>query len=119
MHYYHNYDINYAGVLNPIQAIEKIPNDEMAMYTWNPPFSLNLTMIDPDITYCVSVYDVTCINQKDLISENCDIINPNYTIPLGILNSTNLFEIVVLPKINSPNALNRTVTIPTAYKGKL
>ena len=45
--------------------------------SWEPPFSLNLTTADPDIAYCVDVYNVTDIDGRfsPLIS-NCDVNTP-------------------------------------------
>ena len=106
----------HSGVLSPIQSIQKIRHDQTSDYEWIAPFSLNLTGIDPDIVYCVSVYDVTCQNHRVSVDKDCSVISPMYTTTWGNLNSVRRFEIVVLPKLNSINALNGTTS--TTYRGK-
>ena len=45
--------------------------------TWEPPFSLDLTGIDPDIVYCVEVYNITC-GVDDLVAGDCNVTEPRY-----------------------------------------
>ena len=38
---------------------------------WQPPFSLNLTTAEPDIVYCVDVFDIT--DERDHLISNCSV----------------------------------------------
>ena len=44
--------------------------------TWEAPFSLNLTGVDPDIVYCVEVYNITC-GVDDLVVGDCGVTEPH------------------------------------------
>ena len=105
-----------GATLNPIQSIRKIAYDTYSVYEWNVPFSLDLTGIDPDIVYCVTVYEIICLNLLRLKDNNCNISYPNYTTPFGKLNSAKRFEITVSPKLNSVTVLN--TTMPIKYEGQ-
>ncbi len=56
-----------------------IPLDSFISLTWTPPFSLDIPDIDPDITYCVGVVNLTF---SLVIHSQCDIedIHYNYTV---------------------------------------
>ena len=45
-------------------------NGSFFIIHWDPPFSLNLTGVDPDITYCVDVLNRT---SELMIHSECDI----------------------------------------------
>ena len=45
--------------------------------TWEAPFSLDLTDFDPDIGYCVEVYNITC-GVDDLVVGDCNVTMPRY-----------------------------------------
>ena len=44
---------------------------------WVPPFSLDLTGVDPDIVFCLEVYNITC--GRNLLIRECDVMNTSYT----------------------------------------
>ena len=72
--------------------------------TWVPPFSLNLTNVEPDIVYCVEVYNITC-GRSHLISE-CDVMEISYT--NSALHSGVIYEYTVTPRSNVQGAQNGT-----------
>ena len=72
--------------------------------SWDAPFSLNLTNIEPDIVYCVEVYDITC-GWSHLISE-CDVMETSFT--SGALQSGYIYEYTVTPRSNVAGAQNGT-----------
>ena len=78
--------------------------------TWDPPFSLNLTDIDPDIVYCVEVYNITC-GRRDLIISDCNVIEPSYT--SDALYEGFLYNLIVTPRSNVDSAQNGTSSIIT------
>ena len=51
------------------------------MFEWKPPFSLDLTDIDPDILYCVDIFNTTCGTVKHL-SSDCDVNETQYHVHL-------------------------------------
>ena len=75
----------------------------MSSITWEPPFSLHLTGVDPDIVYCVKVYNITC-GMRDLIISDWNVIEPSYT--SDALYEGFLYNITVTPRSNVHNALN-------------
>ena len=77
----------------------------LSSITWGPPFSLNLTGIDPDIVYCVEVYNITC-GVDDLVVGNCNVTEPRY-VDNG-LQQGHICRIIVTPRSNGRNAQNGT-----------
>ena len=75
-----------------------------AVLSWVPPFSLDLTNADPDIVYCVEVYNITC-GRSHVISE-CDVIETSYT--NDALHSGYIYECTVTPRSNVQGAANGT-----------
>ena len=53
-------------------------NRNGTILSWVPPFSLDLTGIDPDIVYCVEVHNITC-GRRGLIVGDCNVTEPSYT----------------------------------------
>ena len=78
------------------------------MITWEPPFSLNLTDIDPDIVYCVEVYNITC-GERGFILGECSLTDLTYD--YGWLDNTYVYEIGVTPKSNVNGGDNGTRSI--------
>ena len=78
--------------------------------TWDPPPSLNLTDIDPDIAYCVEVYNITC-GMRDLIISDCSVTEPSYT--SDVIMDGYMYEYTITPRSNVPGAWNGTATTAT------
>ena len=74
--------------------------------SWEAPFSLDLTGVDPDIVYFVEVINITC-GRSPLISE-CDIAEPSYT--SNDIMDGYIYEYAVTPKSNMSGAENGTTT---------
>ncbi len=49
--------------------------DSIISLTWTPPFSLDITSVDPDITYCVGVVNST---SSLVIHSQCGITDTQY-----------------------------------------
>ena len=78
--------------------------------TWKAPFSLNLTNADPDIVYCVEVYNITC-GVDDLVVGDCNVIEHSYT--SNDIVGGYIYEYTVTPRSNvegSSNGTSLTVT---------
>ena len=76
-----------------------------AVIVWEAPFSLNLTNIEPDIVYCVEVYNITC-GGRDLLISDCDVMETSYT--SDVLQSGYIYEYTVTPSSNVEGAQNGT-----------
>lgn len=82
-------------------------------FSWNPPRSLDLTNIEPDIAYCVTIHNTTCGRNDSLVSD-CNVLNPYYT--YESINPELLYRIEVIPRSNFERAANGT---PHSVSGKL
>ena len=71
---------------------------------WEAPFSLDLTNVDPDIVYCVEVYNITC--GRSLLISECDVMETSYT--SDALHSEYIYEYTVTPRSNVEGASNGT-----------
>ena len=76
--------------------------------SWTAPFSLDLTNVDPDIAYCVDIYNITC-GRRDLIISDCNVTEPSYSssAPDGYI-----YEYIVTPRSNVEGARNGTPSQP-------
>lgn len=79
---------------------------------WDPPYSLDLTSTDPDIVYCVDVYNHSCANHRIHIISNCSIEDSVY--PYNSPQDIGLLEYVVTPRSNAEGVINGT---PSVLKG--
>ena len=101
-------------VLGPLRAISGVFRDNLAnhvgvSYFWEPPSTLDLTGVEPDIVYCAEVYNITC-GEENLISSDCEIMNPIYPASVGDgLDPSYVYEITVTPRSNIPGAANGSV----------
>ena len=73
--------------------------------TWDPPFSLDLTGVDPDIVYCVEVYNVTC-GVNDLMVCDCNVTGPCFVD--SSLQRGCIYRITITPRSNGQDAQNGT-----------
>ena len=89
----------YSGPLDGIKSLTKVN----ITISWEPPFSLDLTNVDPDIVYCVDVYNITC-GGRDLVSSDCSVTDTNYT----SLSDGYLYEYIVTRRSNVEGAQNGT-----------
>ena len=69
--------------------------------TWDPPFSLNLTSVHPDVIYCVDIYNITCGIAEHLMSD-CNVAEPYYS----FYGEDDIHKFTVTPRSNVPNSRN-------------
>lgn len=86
--------ILHTGRLPAVSNLRRDPSN--SIITWTPPYSLNLTDVEPDITYCVDVYNITC-GKEDSLIHDCTITEPKYS-NLLILQRADLFKIAIVPR---------------------
>ena len=89
------------GPLNMVTEIKK----RSSTITWMPPFSLNLTGIDPNIVYCVEVYNITC-GVDDLVVGDCNVTEPRFLD--NSLQQGYIYRITITPRSNGQEAQNGT-----------
>ena len=91
-----------------LDAVKNIRRN-VSVITWLPPFSLNLTGIDPDIAYCVEIYNISC-GMRDLVTDECSVFEPYYYVESTIiaLNQGFTYETAVTPRNNVDGAKNGT-----------
>ena len=77
-----------------------------SIITWEPPFSLDITGVDPDVVFCVEVYNITC-ERRDLIISDCNVTEPSYTSD-DIAPNGYIYEYTVTPRSNVEGASNGT-----------
>ena len=80
---------------------------EKIILSWVPPFSLDLTTADPDIAYCVDVYNITDGGLVHL-SSICSILSPSYTFTVENPDPKDEFEFTITPRNNMEGARNGT-----------
>ena len=96
---------NTSGTLDAVTSIKR----NLSVITWEPPFSLDITNSDPDIVYCVEVYNITCGSRDSMISD-CNINESSYT-HSSVLNPGYIYEIAVTPRSNVDGAENGMTSV--------
>ena len=72
--------------------------------TWVAPFSLNLTTAEPDIQYCVDVYNIAFKREDNLLQSECNITTTQYLFDVPYPVGTYSFS--VTPRSNIDGSLN-------------
>ena len=108
----------HAGQLGQVTNLRRnfsLGNLEFVVYEWDPPFSLNVTNADPDVAYCVHIYNVTCPMQKRItLLENCTITEPTFLLTKN-LGAEEIYEIEVIARTYLDVAFNENVS--ATYRG--
>ena len=111
---------NYPG---PLPAVADLTVNNIARncsqlnVTWVAPFSLNLTTAEPDIQYCVDVYNVTYEREDNLLQSECNITTTQYLFDIAYHVGTYSFS--VTPRSNIDGSLNGTISIARFSYGKV
>lgn len=79
------------GRLSYVSSMEISSNATAINLTWVPPYSLDITGVDPDFTYIVTVQNITSGQSIATITK----ITANFTFSLADPNPSDLFEFVV------------------------
>ena len=91
-------------MLGLLQSVKNFEWNETTI-SWNAPFSLDLTNVEPDIAYCVDVYNITC-GGRELVISDCDVMETSFT--SDALQSGYIYEYTVTPRSNVAGAQNGT-----------
>ena len=79
--------------------------------SWQPPFSLNLTTAEPDIVYCIDVFNITNGEiefERDHLISNCTVFQTYYTFAVDDPDPKDIFQFIVTPRSNIEGARNGT-----------
>ena len=93
----------------PLEAVKQLRKEGPALI-WDPPFSLDLTNVDPDIVYCVEVYNITC-GGRELVFSDCNVTENSYTSDT-IVPDGYIYEYIVTPRSNVQGVQNGTPSQP-------
>ncbi len=67
------------GILSAVQSLTRTVSGSTLTYSWTPPFTLNVNDLDPDIDYCVEVFNLITL---ELLHSECGITITNYSYPI-------------------------------------
>ena len=100
-----------AGLLSAVGLLSITVSDTTLSLTWEPPFTLDVTNIRPDITgYCVDVINST--SSVTLHSE-CMIIETLFTYPIPENTNCTVIKFIVTPV----NIVGRGGSVADSYIG--
>ena len=107
----------YIGPLRSVTDFRRgSPNEGKINFFWTPPPTLDLTNVEPDIVYCVEVYDITCGKTEYLSGPyDCDLLNPVYD---ADLDADKIYLVKVIARSNVVGAMNGTTLITTGIIGQ-
>ena len=83
-----------TGLLFAVGSLELTPGFNTTTLNWTAPFTLDITTVDPDITYCVDV--VSSTSSATLHSE-CGITETEFTYPLPPRSWCDQYNFTVTP----------------------
>ena len=63
------------------------------LLTWDPPFSLDITGVDPDLWCCVEVYNIS--RGRTPLTTNCSVYEPQFFFTAPNRSPCDLFEFQV------------------------
>ena len=97
----------YYTNIGPLNKVSNIMRT-LSTISWIPPFSLDLTNIEPDIISCVEVYNITCRRGSLLVSD-CSVTESHLVDES--LQSGHIYSITITPRSNVETASNGTSLI--------
>ena len=100
--------LNYSSTVyvhvGPLSMVTEIKRNSSTI-TWEAPFSLDLTGVDPDIVYCVEVYNITC-GVDALVVGDCNVTEPRFVD--NRLQQGYIYRFTITPRSNGQDAQNGT-----------
>ena len=86
-----------AGTLAPVGELTAVPMQGFLHLTWNPPFTLNITNIEPDIYYCINIYNITPNSLYIPLKTLCNLTQPEFDFMVANPNPCDRFQFQVIP----------------------
>ena len=84
------HSIAYIGLLAAVENLTAHFQWSSVLLTWTSPFSLDITGVDPDLWYCVEVYNIS--RGRNPLSTNCSVYEPQFYVTAPNHNPCDLFE---------------------------
>ena len=109
------------SVTTSLQFNEELTSTTSIHFSWEAPFSLNLTRVEPDIEYCVDVYNITGEDTETFVNSVC-VTTAHYTFLPDAPSPDHLFTFTVTPRSSVPDSVNGTRSEPIlgyVFQGKL
>ena len=100
------------------EAIENLATFSSLMsiaLSWEAPFSLNLTSSEPDVVYCVDIYNITDDGLRGAVHvllSDCNVLNTYFIYSSNNPNPRDNFQFIITPRSNVPGARNGTPSQP-------
>ena len=107
------------GLLDPVSDISLNISTSISL-SWQPPDSLNLSYVEPDIVYCVDVFKITCGIEQVL--SKFDFTQSYFYYNVNDPDPRDIYQFVITPRSNVVGAINGTASEPITgwfMKGKL
>ena len=99
----------YLGTLEVVSNLTIVSTSSAIVLIWQPPFTLNLTTAEPDIIYCIDIFNITDGETEGVhLISNCSVFEPLYKFVIENPDPEDLFQFVVTPRNNMKGARNGT-----------
>ena len=93
------------GPLGPVSNIV-VNNFTDILLSWQPPFTLNLSNIEPNIVYCIDVFTISCGTIHAF--SKCDITQLYFQ--YNGSDPRNKYQFIITPRSNVAGAINGTAS---------
>ena len=111
-----NYYLYFIGTLAAVPTLVATPLAGSILFNWAAPFSLNLTNTEPDITYCVNVYNSTG-ERTELVAGECALTETQYSFTEDVTSPCDTFTAVVTPVNRAGNGTTSQPVTGTFFAG--
>ena len=89
-----------TGLITQVGDLRAENGHDYILLTWNPPFSLDVTGVDPDIWYTVLISNVTDEHNSTAIPcTDChNLVQPNYTFTTAKPSPCHKYRFIIIPQ---------------------
>ena len=98
------------GPLGPVSNIIVNNSTDIFSLLWQPPFTLNLSNVEPNIVYCIDVYAITCGIVH--VFGRCDILQLYFHYSINDSDPRSEYQFIITPRSNVAGAINGTSSEP-------
>ena len=72
--------------------------------SWIPPFTIDITFVDPDLHYIIEIMNITSAgNSSTIPCDNCPVASPDYVFAVENPSPCDSFTFVVIPTNEAGN----------------
>ena len=102
-----------TGPVSKVVDLRAWSNASSVTVSWTPPFSLNVTDVDPDVWYSLLIYNMTDENSRtdNLCTDCMDINETNYTFTHEYFSHSHVYNIFLVPLNGAGEGNSSTITI--------